>query len=436
MRHDHPDPDLLLRLLAGEVEEEEATAVGLHLLTTCPRCLNAVTAALGVNGLKDVEALAGPGWALELAAERARARRLLAAVAGMPWEQRCDRLQAEEDFHRWGVAEALLEECSEAWADEPERGLRLANLAVEILDSLDDEEAQVADLQARAWAYVGNSLRVLSDLRGAERAFGLAEDRLPEGSGAEALRADVSRLRALLRADQRRYREADRLAGDAVRTYVRAGNRHLAARALLNHARILRQAGEVKRATAALERALFLIDRKKDGRLLFLAKWNRVQLLFESEQRDEARLLAVEVRAEAARCGQPLDVLRWHWYEGQMASEEGRDAEAEAVFREVRESFLERGIGYDAALASLDLALLYARQGKTAEVGALAREMLPIFQSRDDHREALAALVLLRRAAEVDLVTPHLLGEIRAYLEKARGRPELRFEAPAGLEIE
>ena len=48
---------------------------------------------------------------------------------------------------------------------------------------------------------------------------------------------------------------------------------------------------------------------------------------------------------------------------------------------------------YDAAIVSMDLALLYLRQRRTAELKTLAKEMLPIFRSQDVHREAVAALV-------------------------------------------
>jgi hypothetical protein len=43
-----------------------------------------------------------------------------------------------------------------------------------------------------------------------------------------------------------------------------------------------------------------------------------------------------------------------------------------------------------------DLALLYAEQDKAAELKKLAAEIVPIFASRQIHREALAALSFLQ----------------------------------------
>jgi hypothetical protein len=67
------------------------------------------------------------------------------------------------------------------------------------------------------------------------------------------------------------------------------------------------------------------------------------------------------------------------------------EEEAEVSLGEARAAFLERGIAFDAALVSLDLAMVHARRGDTGEVQRLAAEMLPIFESRDVRSEAFAA---------------------------------------------
>ena len=89
--------------------------------------------------------------------------------------------------------------------------------------------------------------------------------------------------------------------------------------------------------------------------------------------------------------------------------------------------FVAQGIGYDAAMVSLDLAVLYLRQGRTDEVRRLAEEMLPIFQAQDVHREAFAALVLFQEAARHDQMTLDRAIEILTYLREARTDPERRF---------
>jgi hypothetical protein len=107
----------------------------------------------------------------------------------------------------------------------------------------------------------------------------------------------------------------------------------------------------------------------------------------------------------------------------------GRLDEAETALREARDAFVERGIGFDAALVSLHLASVYAKKGDTSEMKRLAAEMVPIFESRDLHPEALAALAIFRQAAEAEEVTLGLLDRMAIYLQRARWNPELRFAA-------
>ena len=123
-----------------------------------------------------------------------------------------------------------------------------------------------------------------------------------------------------------------------------------------------------------------------------------------------------------------MNLLRLRWLEGKILQGLERFDEAEAAFLAVRGGFIEEAIGYDAALVSLDLATIYAAKGRVGELRRLAEEMLPIFESRDLHREALAALILFRKAAEAEQVTLGLAREIASYLEKARNNPNLKFE--------
>ena len=80
---------------------------------------------------------------------------------------------------------------------------------------------------------------------------------------------------------------------------------------------------------------------------------------------------------------------------------------------------------------TLDLAHLYLEAGRAAEVRTLAAEMLDVFLSRDIHRQALAALAVFQKAAELDNATPGLVQEISSYLVRARKNPGLRFAKAA-----
>jgi hypothetical protein len=88
---------------------------------------------------------------------------------------------------------------------------------------------------------------------------------------------------------------------------------------------------------------------------------------------------------------------------------------------------LSRVIWYDAALVTLELAVVFLREGTTAMVKTLAAHMKPIFQSQGVHREAMAALTLFRKAAEQEKATLDLAERLVTYLRKARNEPELKF---------
>jgi hypothetical protein len=91
----------------------------------------------------------------------------------------------------------------------------------------------------------------------------------------------------------------------------------------------------------------------------------------------------------------------------------------------VRGELVDRHLGFDAALISLELALSMARAGFTAEMKTLAAEALPIFEAQKVDRETLAALTLFREAVDLEQVTPELIGQMLACFRRLRsgGQP-------------
>jgi thymidylate synthase ThyX len=128
--------------------------------------------------------------------------------------------------------------------------------------------------------------------------------------------------------------------------------------------------------------------------------------------------------------GDPMSLLRLRWVEGKIASALGHFNEAEELLRGVQAELIERELGYDAALLSLDLATIYASQGRSAEMRRLAEEMIPIFKSRDIHREAIAALFVFQKAAEMERVTLGLIRDVTSYLKESRASASLRSREP------
>jgi len=173
--------------------------------------------------------------------------------------------------------------------------------------------------------------------------------------------------------------------------------------------------------------ALRLINPGKDARLYCYAHHNLARsLCYLGHYAAAAEALAAG-RDFYGKHPDPYTRSRVVWLEGLVAAGLGRLNEAEAAFLSVRRHFLEEGNGYDAAMASLDLALLYLKSQRTAELRQLAEELQAVFGSENLHGEARAALILFQEAAREERVTERFVEELAAYLRKARIDPSLRF---------
>ena len=67
------------------------------------------------------------------------------------------------------------------------------------------------------------------------------------------------------------------------------------------------------------------------------------------------------------------------WLDGRIAAGLGHPGRAERCFLEVRKAFLARKLPYTAAVAALDLAILWLERGHTAQARALVAETLETF---------------------------------------------------------
>ena len=128
--------------------------------------------------------------------------------------------------------------------------------------------------------------------------------------------------------------------------------------ALLKRGKILEELGNEEEAIASLREAVRMADKR--SRLGLYARQNLALSLALAGRFAEAERFLLEVRGELEGSGRPLDRLRLQWTEGKVAFGLGRLREAEILFRQVQAEFLARGMGYDAALVSLDLAILFA----------------------------------------------------------------------------
>lgn len=363
--------------------------------------------------------------------ERAEAPGLFVELLKYPSDQRDLVLHNSPRFHTWGVFELLIERSLETTPRDPAHGEELGLLALRLSEYLDANRygaGLIEDLRARAWAHVGNACRVRSDLRGAEEAFVAAYRHLQTGTKDSLERAILLDLEASLRRDQRRFDEALRLLKRSISIFFDNGQTHRAGRSLVNMSLIHHYAGNPEEGIPLLYQALGLIDSEQEPRLLLCAKHNLIDHLASIGSYLEAQKIYRETRSLYRSFPDAWSQNRRKWVKGKIVRGLGQVEQAESLFLAARDGFVAEGIPYDTALVSLELATLYAEQGRTADLKRLAGEMVPIFSSLNIHREALAALAYLRQAAEAERASLELVRSVASFVRRAQHDPELRFE--------
>jgi hypothetical protein len=176
--------------------------------------------------------------------ERAEAPALCSRLLALPPEQQDERLRQDSRLHTWGVCEVLLERSLAVEGDTAE-SVRLAALALTASAHLDEAlhcAPVVQDLEARAWALVGESKLRAGDLPGAEEALHEAAQRLGHGTGDLLVEARLLEFEAAVRRHQGRTSEAAALLKQAESRYREANEHHLAARTHHKRNQVLQQA--------------------------------------------------------------------------------------------------------------------------------------------------------------------------------------------------
>ncbi|HSS79244.1 MAG TPA: hypothetical protein VLV54_21165 [Thermoanaerobaculia bacterium] len=376
-----------------------------------------------------------------LVTSRAEACELWADLEPLRFEDQYYLVRTHRRYLTWGFCELLCEESLRLATVDAARAVERAEIAVLVSDLLKDDEPvtdrRLYQLRGYAWAHDGNARRVLGDLRSAEESFAIAEAWWEAGEAAlgDCLGYEpvVLDLKASLRIAQRRFPEAFALL-DRIYAIHQQGDRpehkdaHLAGRALVTKALALAEMNEPEKSIELLEQAEGMVRMERDPRLVLCLRHNLLWDLTTVERHEEAAGRLPGVVALCRELGNPLDLIRLRWAEGKIAAGLGRSEEAMEILGGLRQDFIDRDMAYDAALVTLELTELYARNGCAAEVKELSLQMASIFHSQDVPREALAALLFFQKAAQRERVTAELAREIATFLQQLRANPALRFE--------
>jgi tetratricopeptide (TPR) repeat protein len=450
MDANHPDRRVLEKYSQAGASPAEERWIESHLRSGCRVCQREVDALLSMLSPPPQDAPSPGGEEAgytreglfarlerrlaEVREERREAPPLAAELLGHPASQRGAMVCQVGRFQTLAVCELLIDASFQAGFLDPGEAVELAELSLLLSRQLDAGYyglSVVQDLQARAWAYLGNARRTAFDLAGAEEALLQAERHADGGSADPLEEARILDFRASLLGDQGRFEQAAELLDVVIDIYDDLREPHRKGRAMISQGVFLGQAGGPEEAIRQLRKGLSLVEWEREPRLVLMARHNLAWFLNDSGRGEEALQQLERFLHTYGEFPDAWTELRLAWLSGRIAARLDYAAEAERTLVEVRSRCLAEGYGYDASLVTLDLAQLYLRQGRSAEVRELAASMIAVFLSQDVHRQAAAALAVFQRAAELDRATPLLLEEIATYLRRARRNPRLRFAGAA-----
>lgn len=410
---DHPTPRELRRFVSGDLAGKRLLQV-LHHLGRCAECGRRVEPDLAfdpesVDDSQPVEVSPEYDRAVDRAIARAlrrssmvgRERQAAAPVLAAIREGRkvFPRL-SERDARRLGglpMVELLLELSRSHRHSDPGRMIRMADLALMALARLEPGKygwSFLADVRARAWAELANGYRVWDDLFKAEAYLENAVSWSQQGTGDPLVVARLGDLSASLWSDQRRFPVAIEALAGVHQIYLNLGEPHLAGRALIKKGIFTGYNDQPELAILVLAEGLPLIDEEREPGLTLSALHAMVNFLIDSGNYRKARIVLFKTRHLYHEDGHHLNLVRLSWLEGKINAGLNEFDRAEAALRKARSGFEEVGQTYDAALTALDLAMLWARQGRRAELKALTTELVATFRRHGIAREAIAALLL------------------------------------------
>ena len=375
----------------------------------CPECLAQLQA---LHDLLEVTEHYEPITVLELQ----RGDLFAEELEALPLEQQLIRVLSEHQFQQWGFAQKLLIDAQAAWHRDPEHAHDRALLAEAVAGTLDPESygaRWIADLEAKAHAYLGNAHRILGRFSLAEREFLLAEKYLRQGVRSGLMEARVFALKVSLLKDQHRHAEALALLDRVERYYVARRDDHEVGRLILKRAAVLELMGEPGDAAEECARASVLLDPQRDSLLPLLAQKNTVYCLVAAGDLERARALFDELPAMP----EPMAEMQRRWVEGNLLRAEKHYGAAREVYETVRATCIERGLFYHAALASLDLAIAaFAENANHAEVRHMAEEAAVYLATAGAKAEAFQALHVLLSSLHKDALTLSVLEQVHRRL--------------------
>lgn len=349
-----------------------------------------------------------------------RARQDVERLLALPRDERIASIRRSRTRYRGPqVAWILLQESRARVTVSPDEAEHLAELARRVIQYTPDGVGSM-DLLALATAHMANACRAAGKMGEAENHFAYVRSLITHQRVTDMeILARIDHLEGSLRMEQHLYREAEKLLSRAAMLFSVAGETVESARALITLGYMYFLQGKLVQAIETTKAGLR--DLPGQERYLYLCgRYNLARFLTESGEYREAAEILGEDEELHRDFPEPWTQLRLVWLRGKIAAGRGDEEAAEQGFLAARAGFLGQRNAYDAAMVSLeDLAVMYLRQGRTAEVRQLAEEMIVVFQEQNLPDDALRALRLFAAAAQREELTTAMARDYASQIRRA-----------------
>jgi tetratricopeptide (TPR) repeat protein len=437
-RHNHLTLDALHALEADDLDGRELTRA---LASRCPECLRVLAAFF--EGAEHPRPSYRSMWhRLELRLSTAtptvereidQAHSAFAELARCSAADRTRLLTSDPRFTGRAFIDQLLDAARATKRSDPRLSLAWATDA---LIALERQANASPDQQILALALQSNAHRASGDFpaacAGFAQARALAED-LEDEIDLDTS-AELDSLEGSLHSDLRNLEEAEILLTRALEIYQELGEVIRTCQILIQLGNLFYAAGEPATAIGPYEAALELLspdDSPDDLPLYLAARLNVSFALVDLGKIVEARDLVTWDEVFYDEHTEEHLVIRWRWVCGRIAAATGQLRGAEAHFAHVRDRFVAQEHGFNAALVSLDLAHLYYASGRARELLSTVASAVRVFSTHALHREALAALIMLRDAIHQQSATAETIQRVATFLRDAARDPAARFQPPS-----
>jgi tetratricopeptide (TPR) repeat protein len=351
----------------------------LHVLT-CTECRDWLVGHLlddeaGEETQEDLYAAAFTPIEDSEVVEAARKRRrdaegLLGELLSLPLKARAN-LVTRKRFRSVDLLDLLVELSHSSQPANPAQAQGLAEMASRLAAVLGDEDPEAAALVPRAFCLDANALRLQHDLSGAEARLAKAAPFL----ACVDERAFYSRTAALVRWEEGRTEEAMALLGHALRLYQLEGPQEEAEVCVGLTGLLLFEENQIPEALPRLHRAWRKVERERRPPLALRIGMALAISLALARQPDRARQVRQEAWKLYSKVPDTREMLRIYGYEGRLLGLLGEFTEAEQVLGSVRRKLLEESSYGEAALASLDLAMVLAEARRVEDIVRLSEDL-------------------------------------------------------------